>query len=59
MSGQGPIAPVVPVVAGGATVAALPTTGADTTISIAAAIAVALVAWGVVYYFRVIRKQAK
>lgn len=46
---------VVPVVAGASTVAVMPTTGASTVTSIATAVAVGLVTWGVVYYYRAIR----
>jgi len=46
---------VVPVVATVGTVALLPQTGANTLMTIAGALAVGLIAWGVVYYFKVVR----
>jgi len=48
-------AAIVPVVAAAGTAAVLPTTGADTTVSIALTLAAGLITWGVVYYYRVIR----
>lgn len=46
---------VVPVVATAGAVAVLPHTGANTLMTIAGAVAVGLVAWGVVYYYKVVR----
>ncbi|GAC1369406.1 MAG: hypothetical protein NVSMB39_1210 [Candidatus Saccharimonadales bacterium] len=48
MYGQGARA-IVPAVLGASTVAVLPQTGADTSISIAVAAVAGLLAWGVVY----------
>lgn len=50
---------LVPVAATVGTVAALPATGANTVVTIAATLAVGLLAWGIVYYFRVIRAKAQ
>lgn len=43
---------VVPPVVAGATVTALPATGADFIVSAALAVAAGLVAWAVVYYYK-------
>lgn len=48
---------VVPVVATAGAVAVLPHTGANTLVTIAGTVIVGLIAWGVVYYYKVVRGQ--
>ena len=46
---------VVPVATTVGAVALLPTTGADSVVTIAGALAAGLLTWGAVYYYKVVR----
>lgn len=56
MYGELPGTSVVPPVVAGATVVALPATGADFVTSAALAVAAGLVTWGVIYFYKVVRR---
>lgn len=57
MYGENQVLTAVPVAAGVGAATMLPTTGAETLTSMALALAVGLVTWGVVYYYQVVRSK--